>query len=202
MNKSIFTIGHSNHSVETFLGLVQNHDVNAIVDIRSHPYSNFAPHFSMKAIKGHLERAGIAYVFLGKELGARSNNPSCYRNGKVQFDLLAKEPEFIEGIERIIQGMEKFRIVLMCSEKDPIDCHRALLVSRTLHQTNFMIYHIHPDASLESHAELESRLLEVCKLPEGDLFRSRKDCIEEAYKIQGQRIAFESKQIEELRKAL
>ncbi|MHB8859325.1 MAG: DUF488 domain-containing protein [Thermoleophilia bacterium] len=202
MNECIFTIGHSNHSVETFFELLQVHSINAIVDIRSHPYSNFVPHFSKKPIRDYLERVGIAYVFLGKELGARSNNSSCYRNGKIQFDLLAQEPKFVEGIERIIHGMSKYRIAIMCSEKDPIDCHRALLVSRKLYEANIFINHIHSNKTLETQDEIESRLLKICKLADGDLFKSRKDYVEEAYEIQSQRIAYESKLEKEIHSAL
>ena len=120
-----------------------------------------------------LSDAGIAYVFLGKELGARSDNPDCYWEGKVQYDRLAQEPIFAEGISRVMEGMERYRIALTCAEKDPLDCHRALLVARKLFETGVTISHIHTDGSLESHQAMESRLLAACKLPEGDLFTSR-----------------------------
>ena len=121
-----------------------------------------------------LADAGIAYTFLGRELGARSDNPACYQEGKVQFDRLAQEPIFAEGIGRVIQGMQRYRIALLCAEKDPLDCHRALLVARKLSETGITISHIHADGVLESHQALESRLLAACKLPAGDLFTSAK----------------------------
>lgn len=191
MNSAAYTIGHSNHDIATFIGLLQQHGVTALGDVRSHPYSRYVPQYSQEALKTVLADAGIAYVFLGKELGARSNNPACYRQGKVQYDRLAREPIFAEGIERVTQGMQRYCIALMCSEKDPLDCHRALLVARKLFEMGIQIKHIHADGSLESHQAMESRLLAVCKLPEGDMFKSREEFISEGYLIQGERVAYE-----------
>ena len=91
MANTIYTIGHSNHSIEVFIKLINNHGINAVGDVRSHPYSRFVPQYSQDSLKGALTTAGIAYVFLGKELGARSENPACYKDGKIQYDRLAKE---------------------------------------------------------------------------------------------------------------
>lgn len=117
----LYSIGHSTHPIETFVGLLQMHGVTALVDVRSHPYSKHFPQFSKDALKDALQKSGITYVFLGKELGARSENPACYRQGKVQYDLLAKEPLFAQGLDRLRQGMQKFQIALMCAEKDPLE---------------------------------------------------------------------------------
>ena len=86
--------------------------------------------FNRETLKQHLRRAGIAYVFLGKELGARSEDPSCYVNGKVQYELPAETDLFRQGVDRVRIGMHKYRLVLMCAEKDPLDCHRTILVAR------------------------------------------------------------------------
>jgi len=141
-------------------------------------------------LKSALAAAGIAYVFLGKELGGRSENPSCYDQGRIQYERLANEPAFLEGIDRLIQGSSRYRIALMCAEKDPIECHRSLLVARKLFQSGIPVNHILANGSLETHEALESRLLALCKLPEGDLFRSREEFIAEAYLIQGRRVAY------------
>jgi uncharacterized protein (DUF488 family) len=201
MNSMLYTIGHSNHDIATFIGLLKQHGITALGDVRSHPYSRYVPQYSCDALKAALAGAGIAYVFLGKELGARSENPACYRQGKVQYDRLAQEPIFAEGIERLIQGMQRYRIALMCAEKDPLDCHRALLVARKLFEAGTPISHIHADGSLESHQAIESRLLAVCKLPEGDMFKSREEFISEAYSIQGDRVAYEDEAMEHAEKA-
>lgn len=200
MNQMLFTIGHSNHPIEAFVELLHRHDVTAVGDVRSHPYSRYVPQYSREPLKAALTRAGIAYVFLGKELGARSPNPACYKQGKVQYDCLARQPQFSDGIKRVIQGMQRHRIALMCAEKDPLECHRTLLVARKLHDAGLEIAHIHADSSLEDHRALESRLLGVCKLPEGDMFKQRDEFVSEAYAIQGERVAYQDESMEQLEK--
>jgi len=193
VNPRLYTIGHSNHEIAVFLGLLRQHGVTAVGDVRSQPYSRYVPQFSHDALEAALADAGIAYVFLGQELGARSDNPACYQDGKVQFDRLAQEPIFAEGLGRVVQGIERYRIALVCAEKDPLDCHRALLVARRLCETGIAISHIHADGALESHQALESRLLVACKLPEGDLFTSRAEYLADAYRIRGEQIAYQDK---------
>ncbi len=193
----LYTIGHSNHEIAVFLGLLRQHGVTAVGDVRSQPYSRYVPQYSRDALEIAMADAGIAYVFLGKELGARSDNPACYREGKVQYDRLAEEPIFAEGIRRVVQGMQRYSIALVCAEKDPLDCHRALLVARKLFESGVPVSHIHADGTLESQQAMESRLLAACKLPEGDLFTSRAEFIFDAYRIRGERVAYQDKTAEQ-----
>jgi len=188
--QTIYTIGHSNHDADRFLGLLGRHGVSAVVDVRSHPYSRFAPHYAYKALQRWLPEAGIAYVFLGRELGARSNNPACYRQGRVQFDRLAEEPQFADGVRRVLEGVRRYRIALMCAEREPLECHRTLLVARRFCESGMTVGHIHGNGSLEDHRQLESRMLAVCGLPEADMFRGRDELIAQAYALQGGRIAY------------
>lgn len=197
MNSMLYTIGHSNHEITAFIKLLQEYGITALGDVRSHAFSRYVPQYSRDALKSALVEAGIYYVFLGKELGARSENPACYRQGKVQYDRLAREPIFAEGIKRVVQGMERNRIALMCAEKDPLDCHRALLVARNIFMSGIPVGHIHSDGSLEKHENMETRLLRVCKLPEGDMFKSREDFIADAYSIQGERVAYSDEAMEQ-----
>ena len=187
----LYSIGHSTHPIETFVGLLQMHGVTALVDVRSHPYSRHFPQFSKDALKDALQKSGITYVFLGKELGARSENPACYRQGKVQYDLLAKEPLFALGLDRLRQGMQKFQIALMCAEKDPLECHRAVLVARRMYETGTPVQHIHADGHLEEHRAMESRMLQLHKMSETDMFRSRDEVVTDAYLVHGERIAYQ-----------
>lgn len=198
MNKMLFTIGHSNHPIEAFIELLHRHGVTAVGDVRSHPYSRYVPQYSREPLKVAFARAGIAYVFLGKELGARSENPACYKQGKVQYDYLAKQPQFADGVRRVIEGMQRHTIALMCAEKNPLECHRSLLVARKLHEAGLEITHIHADGSLENHRALETRFLGVCKLPEGDMFKQRDEFVSEAYAIQGERVAYQDENMEQL----
>lgn len=197
MSSMLYSIGHSNHEITAFVELLRQHGITAIGDVRSHPYSRYVPQYSREPLKTALVNGGIAYVFLGKELGARSNNPACYRQGKVQYDLLAQEAFFAEGVKRVIQGMERYVIALMCAEKDPLYCHRALLVARKLFEVGVPVSHIHADGSLETHQAMESRLLALCKLPEGDIFKGREEFVAEAYAIQGERIAYQDETMEQ-----
>ncbi len=191
MNDVIFTIGHSTHSIEKFIGLLKRHGVTALVDVRSSPYSRINPQFNRESLKQALRENGITYVFLGKELGARSSDTSCYVGRKVQYDRLAKTTLFASGLERVQQGMSTHCLALMCAEKDPLACHRTILVTRNLVARGISTQHILEDGSLEAHAEAISRLMRQLKIPEGDMFRSREDCMEEAYRRQGEKIAYE-----------
>lgn len=189
----IYTIGHSNVEITKFIGLLNAHEINVLVDVRSHPYSRFLPHFSKDMLKKSLNSNQIKYLFLGKELGARSENPNCYINGKVQYNLLAQEPLFLEGINRLMSGMQKFRIAMMCAEKDPIECHRALLVSRQLHNSGIPVNHILSDGSLESHESLERRLIKICL---GEFFVNSDEYIPQAYEMQSEKVAYQDKEFE------
>ena len=156
----LFTIGHSNLSIEAFVLLLKQHGITAVADVRSHPFSRYLPHFNQAEIKASLSIAGIQYVFLGKELGARPEDLSCYdTGGKALYDRIAATPLFLEGIKRLLTGAANYRISLMCAEKDPITCHRTILVCRKLKDLNLQINHILSDGNLESHQDLEARLL-------------------------------------------
>jgi uncharacterized protein (DUF488 family) len=189
--RSLFTIGHSDHSADVFIELLRQHGVNALTDVRSSPYSGRYPQFNREALAAEAERAGIRYVFLGAELGARRSEPECYEDGKARYSLIARSPLFVQGLERVRQGVEEYRVALLCAEKDPLTCHRSILVCRHLRDSMSSIQHIREDGRLESHAELESRLLTLAGLSEADLFRSREELLEEAYDWQGDRIAYE-----------
>jgi uncharacterized protein (DUF488 family) len=189
MDKEIFTIGHSTHEVDYFITLLKQNFINTVCDVRSHPYSKHNPQFNKNVLKDKLMKNGITYIFLGKELGARSENPNYYINGKVQYKYLANDSLFKQGIERLEQGMEKYKIALMCAEKDPITCHRMILVCRELRSYTKFIKHILSDGSIETNEEAEKRIINKFKI-EPNLFMNNDDCIEEAYERQGQKIAY------------
>jgi len=195
MSDVIFTIGHSVHSIETFVALLRQHFITALGDIRSRPYSRMNPQFNRENLKQTLKENGVAYIFLGQELGAQSNDASCYRSGKLQYDRLAQTDLFRQGMARVRVGMQRYRLALMCAEKEPLECHRTILIARCLEALQIKVEHILEDGSLESQKNALRRLLALLKLPEQDLFRSREDMIEEAYRIQGERIAYEASQV-------
>ena len=106
-DRIIYTIGHSDNSIEGFISLLKQHGITAVADVRSAPYSRFHPHFNKDSLSSSLEKENIAYVFLGKELGARPDDSACYENGRVDFERLAERAEFKIGLERILKGSEK-----------------------------------------------------------------------------------------------
>jgi uncharacterized protein (DUF488 family) len=155
----VFTIGHSNHSSERFLALLQGAGITAVADVRSIPRSRRWPHFSRARIEHWLAEAGIAYVFLGAELGGRPDDPALLWEGRPDYDLMAATPTFQAGLERVLDGAGRYRIALMCAEREPLDCHRFLLVSRHLRERGVCLRHILADGSIEPHEITENRLL-------------------------------------------
>lgn len=186
---TLYTVGHSNHSIEKFISLLTANGITAIADVRSRPFSRRHPQFNQQRVAAALAQQGIAYVFLGKELGARSEDPSCYENGKVQYERLAATPAFKAGIERVLSGAEKFNVALMCAEKEPLDCHRTLLVSRALQRAGAAIAHILADGSLEPQETTMSRLIDLVGLSNEDLFQNG-DLIAAACRLREDKIAY------------
>jgi uncharacterized protein (DUF488 family) len=186
----LFTIGHSNHEISRFLDLLEMNGITAVCDVRSSPYSQYNPQFNRELLQTALKRKGIAYVFLGNELGPRSDDPSCYVDGKVQYSRLGATRNFRSGIERLSAGMKTYRIAIMCAEKDPINCHRMILICRALRKEPIEIKHILETGSLEGLRQSEQRMLIELKLPQLRLFESPEDLIQRAYDTQSDRIAF------------
>lgn len=190
MKNTIYTIGHSNHSTDKFISLLKTHNVSAVADVRSAPYSKRYPNFNKNILQIDLKRNNISYVFLGKELGPRSNDPSCYIDGKVQYDLIAATNKFREGIKRLKDGMDSYRIAIMCSEKDPIFCHRTILVCKYLEDSDVDINHILYDGSIEKHDQAMRRLMKQLKINDNDMFSSFNELKKLTYDIQSRKIAF------------
>ena len=186
----IFTVGHSTHEFEDFVSILKQHGVDAIADVRSVPYSRWQPQFNREDLAETLKARGIAYVFFGEELGARSDDPQCYENSRVQYRALAETPLFKSGIKRVRDGSKSRRITLMCAEKDPLDCHRTILVARELVASGVDVAHILEDGSLEPHHETLKRLSEQLRLPAQDLFLTPEELEDRAYAAQEQRIAY------------
>ena len=187
---SVLTIGHSTHALEALVALLQQHDVTAVADVRSAPYSRFNPQFNREPFAEALEAEGIRYVFLGNALGGRSDDPACYEDGHIRYDRVAATRSFRSGLVRVVQGTARYRIALMCAEKEPLDCHRTLLVARALDAQGADVAHIHADGRLEAHRETMDRLLDIHKLPrDGDLSGTREELIDTAIAQQARRVA-------------
>ena len=185
----VLTVGHSTHPLEAFVALLQRHAVTALADVRSTPYSRFNPHFNRKSLDRDMNARGIAYLFLGRALGGRPEDRSCYENGQVRYDHVARTALFREGIDRVVRGAADNRIALMCAEKEPLDCHRTILVGRSLVERGIAVAHILADGGLEPHDDTMDRLLDSMKLPRRDLLQSRPELIEQALALRERRIA-------------
>jgi uncharacterized protein (DUF488 family) len=188
--RPVLTVGHSNHALDYFVSLLRRHGVTALADVRSAPFSRFNPQFNKEALALSLKSHGISYAFLGRELGARSDDPSCYEGGRVQYSLLAKTELFRAGLSRVESRSQDHRIALMCAEKEPLECHRTLLVARALDDQGIPVAHILADGTLEAHEATMLRLLDLVRVPREDLFRSRRELLADALERQEDRIAY------------
>ncbi len=161
--KEIFTIGHSAYSIELFISLLNRYQINCIADVRSVPYSQYTPQYNMNDLKGALKSHGIIYVYFGKELGARREERELYTpEGYLDFEKVSKNIVFQSAVERIQKGIDKgINIALMCTEKDPIDCHRSIMVARQFHENKYKVGNILTDGSLQSQDDIEQRLLDL-----------------------------------------
>ena len=187
---SVFTIGHSTHSYEHFLSLLRMYEINAIADVRTTPFSRHFPHFNSETLRTELKLDGISYVFLGKELGGRPSGRSFYCDGIADYEKMAKTATFGNGIKRVLEGAKKFRLALLCSEQDPLDCHRCLLVGRALCNRGLSLKHILSDSSLVSQEEIERKLLDLAGRANGDLLMTAIERLATAYRERARKVAF------------
>lgn len=192
---AIYTIGHSNHTIERFIDLLKMHGVEVVADVRSVPVSSRHPQFNRDPLKAALASAGIKYLFLGKELGARRTEREAYEGQVASYERIGGLPAFREGLDRVRKGAESFRVALMCAEKDPLDCHRALLVCRHLRDAILgPIQHILADGSLEAHEQTERRLVADMGMnaDQVEMFSDQSEpTLERAYRKRGLKIAFQ-----------
>lgn len=144
--RPLLTIGHSNHPLGHLLALLQRHAVATIADVRSQPYSRFAPQYRKEALAGALQDAGIGYLFLGAQLGGKPPRGEA-APARLDYATRSREPAFQEGIARLLAAVRQERVALLCRERDPLDCHRLHLICRYLAPERLAIGHILPDGS-------------------------------------------------------
>ena len=194
----VLTIGHSNHSMDALLALLKQHGVTAVADVRSAPYSRYMPQFNHDALQGVLEAGGIEYVYLGGELGGRPADRSCYdEEGRVLYERVAETDAFDDGIRSLMHLADQCCVALMCTEKDPLDCHRTLLVSHALASRGVAVRHMLADGSVEDHDAAMERLVEEDRregdpglYPNGDMFRSKTEVVADALARRAGKVAF------------
>lgn len=210
----IYSVGHSNQSAEEFLEEIQSFGINCIVDVRSVPYSKFTPQFNAEALGTVLKRNGIAYLPFGAEFGARRSDAYDYDNllganfpdNQVVFELAAKTPAFQRGVTRVYNGLSKgFHIALMCSEADPLECHRFSLVSRYFYEHGYAVRHILSKGESATHKQLQDKMVaeyvQKGKLPEVDLLfgeYTEEKQLRDAYRLKNKAIGYKSELSPEL----
>ena len=159
----LYTIGHSQHDFEYFSELLKNNNINYLLDVRSTPYSRYAETYNRDYLSKLLMRKNIIYAYMGKYFGARPENIELYNeDGYLDFEKVAQSEFFVKGIKNVVLGLSKGNnIALMCTEKDPIDCHRAILVARAFDLKGINVTHILPDGGLQTQEKLNERLLDM-----------------------------------------
>lgn len=156
----IFTIGHSNRSAAEFTALLQRYGISYLADVRSAPYSRYNPQYNQKALQQHLANNGIAYVYMGNELGGMPKNPSCYDDdGRLNYGLVSQTTFFKAGIERLqTADAKQLPVAIMCSEAKPQECHRSILISPALRALGIEVIHIDEKGELKTYAEVATLL--------------------------------------------
>ena len=156
----IWTVGHSNRPAGELVGLLRAQQIEVLADVRSQPYSRHNPQFRRESLKAALEQAGLRYVFLGAELGGRPPEPE-FRDasGHVRYDLVRQTERFRGGLDRLLTGAAAYRVAIMCSEEDPVRCHRRLLVTPALVQAGVKVRHIRGDGTVVAEEDVEPDVL-------------------------------------------
>ncbi|MDR0606649.1 MAG: DUF488 domain-containing protein [Bacteroidales bacterium] len=192
----IYTIGCSTHTIEGFLNILGNYNIDTIVDVRSIPFSRYTPQFNQDNLEKMLSSKRIHYLDFSEEFGARRKEKEVYSDGIVDFNKVRTLDVFLRGITRIEKGISKnYRIALLCTEKDPINCHRSLLVSRTLSDIlKINIRHILFDGNIIEHHNFEQKMLKLSGL-ETDMFMTdTQKLLNDAYEIFSKKVAYKDEE--------
>lgn len=193
--QTIFTIGHSQHPVEYFVKLLKDHNINYLIDVRSMPYSEYAQSYNKENLQESLKKHSIKYFFMGTYFGARQENRDFYNTeGYFDYEKIANTDRFKQAVENVKKGMEQYNIALMCTEKEPIDCHRAVLVGNAFHNASCNVEHILADGKLINHEELNTKILNLyfANREQGDFFDNRTLDIylRDAYRLRNKDIGY------------
>ena len=186
----VLTIGHSTLPYERFLTLLRQASVTAIADVRTAPFSRHFPHFNRDSLRNELRLNDVAYVFLGDELGGRPKGERFFCNGVADYEKMAETDTFARGLDRVIDGAKKYRIAMMCSEHDPLDCHRCLLVGRALQERGLTVRHILGGGEIVDQRQVEDKLMEISGKSDIDFFEPPAKRLAAAYRDRAMKVAF------------
>lgn len=204
---NLFTVGHSQHTPNYFVSLLRKFDINYLLDVRSIPYSKYAEQFNKENLSAFLRKEEITYSFMGNFFGARPTELSLYSDvGYLDFEKVAESERFHKGVKSVKLGIERGnRIALMCTEKDPIDCHRAIMVARAFSKEGITVNHILSNGDVQPQKELDNRLLDKYFPERGQLslfnsenVMSEEEYITQAYHKRNEEIGYRIEQKERL----
>lgn len=196
----IFTIGHSNYSIDRLIDMLRHFNINCVVDIRGTPYSKYNVQFDKETIRYSLTKAGFIYIYMAKELAAKRINKVSYNDeGYADFEKVIHEKDFIKGIERLKDGCKKgYKIAILGAMQDPIRCHRSILVGKALTECGFNVKHILDDYTIASQKDIEQNLLDKYFKNRGQITidsllgneLNDEDMIKECYKMANKEIGY------------
>ena len=189
----LFSIGHSNIPAERLLALLRHAGADVIADVRSTPFSRRSPWFSGKALAATLTQHGMTYLAYGDALGGRPRDAALYRDGVADYEAMARQPDFQVGLDRLLADAARARVCLMCAEREPLDCHRCLLVGRSLAERGLAVGHILHDGTIEPHRATEQRLLALFG-EDHDLFATgQNERLAAAYRRRARAVGYRAK---------
>lgn len=203
---SLLSVGHSNHEGARFLELLRGAGVTAIADVRSMPFSRRLPQYNRGELEPWLKHHGIAYVFLGDHLGGRPRSRDLYdEQGRTDYEKVRATVPFQQGLDRLLAGLERFTVAMLCSEEDPLDCHRGLMITPALGERGVKPGHLRKDGAIESTDDMVKRLLAETRVGAGlldGLFapllsaEEQRELLAEAYRVMARKKAFQLKETE------
>jgi uncharacterized protein (DUF488 family) len=200
MNKTVYTIGYTGFTTEKFLATLKHYNINVVIDVRSSPYSERYADYNKDNIEKLLKENGIYYRNYVTEFGARQDNNTFYADdGILDFELFARSKQFQAGVTKIQNSLEKgYSVVLLCAEKNPIQCHRTILVARAFHNLGYTVLHLLPEQKTLTHDQIELELLNKYFPNRGQISffsgcnMSDEECLIEAYKMQNKKIGYKA----------
>ena len=149
----IYTIGHSNHAIERFVGLLRQHGVEEVADVRTHPHSRYVPQYNAGPLRDTLARCGIRYTHL-RALGGKPEDPLLRRpDGTPDYDRIQASHAFAEAIDALVSRACERRVALLCAESDPAECHRERLIAPVLRARDIAVWHILPDGTIAQETQ-------------------------------------------------
>ncbi|MFN3480124.1 MAG: DUF488 family protein [Thermodesulfovibrionales bacterium] len=149
MNRTLYTIGHSNMDIDNFVQLLVSANIEVLVDVRSSPYSKYASQFNKGQLIKVIKANGIKYVYLGDLLGGKPSDKSCYINNEPNYDLIRKKEFYQRGLDRLMNGIAQYHVAILCSEEDPLKCHRRNLIAKDMHVRGVKVLHIRNNGVIE-----------------------------------------------------